>query len=89
MLCLVNGYMNKRKIGLILSTGSILVWIIDRASLIISTFLGQLHCGKRYMQPVDSIVGDASCGFNIDMYFSVFLFTVLLVGLALFITSKS
>jgi hypothetical protein len=80
--------MIKRKIGLILIAGSILTWLVDRASLIISTSFGELFCGKRYMQPVDGVVGDVSCGFSADMYLVVFLFTVLLIGIALFVISK-
>ncbi len=80
--------MIKRKIGLLLITSSILVWLIDRASLIISTYFGKLYCGKSYMKPVDGVVGDVSCGFNADMYLVVFLFTVLLIGIAFFATSK-
>lgn len=81
--------MIKRKIGLILIFGSILVWLIDRFSLVISTSFGELYCGNRYMQPVDGVVGDVSCGFNADIYLVVFLFTVLLIGITLFTTSKS
>lgn len=80
--------MIKRKIGLMLITGSILVWFVDRTSLIISTYFGELYCGKRYMQPVDGVVGDVSCGFNADVYLVVFLFTVLLIGIVLFVNSK-
>lgn len=84
-----NGHrMIKRKTGLILIAGSILTWLVDRASLIISTSFGKLFCGKRYLQPVDGVVGDVSCGFSADMYLVVFLFTVLLIGIALFVTSK-
>ena len=80
--------MIKRNIGLVLITGSILVWLVDRASSIISITLGELYCGQRYMQPVDGIFGDPSCGFNADMYLFIFLFCVLLIGIVIFITSK-
>jgi len=78
----------KRNIGLILITVSILVFLINKVSLIIPTFLGELYCGERYMQAVNGIVGDVSCGFNVDMYLFIFLFIILLIGVAVVITTR-
>ncbi len=80
--------MGRRKIGLLLITGSILVWLIDRISLVISTYIGELYCGKHFMQPMDGVVGDPSCGFNTDIYLVVFLFAVLLTGIWFLIIPK-
>ena len=56
--------MTKRKIGVAFITGSIVALLIDRfLGFPISTLLGEIFCGNRYMQPVEGIVGDASCGF--------------------------
>ena len=78
----------KKKIGVALVIGALIVWLVDRFTHIISTFLGKVYCGSDYMQPVDGVVGDMSCGFNFDMYLTVFLFIVFLTGIALFIKTK-
>jgi len=75
--------MTKRKIGIALIISSIITWLIDGFSPIISTFFGKILCGNRYLQPVEGVVGDVSCGFNADMYLVVFLFAVLLIGIIL------
>lgn len=80
--------MNKTKTGLVLIIGSIILGFIDGFSLLISNFLGRIYCGDNYMQPVEGIVGDVSCGFNADMYFMVFLISVMLIGIALIMTKK-
>lgn len=79
----------KKKIGAILVFGLLSVWLIDRFFLPISTFLGKRYCGDRYMQAVDGVVGDVSCGFNADMYLTVLLCLMLIVGAVLFIRAKS
>ncbi len=79
--------MNK-KIGLVLIIGSIILGFIDGFSLLISNFLGRIYCGDNYMQPVEGIVGDVSCGFNADMYFMAFLISVMLIGIALIMIKK-
>ena len=55
---------NKNIVGLTLIIYSILVWLIDRTTLSISTYLGELYCNKNYMRSVDGVIGDKSCGFN-------------------------
>jgi len=73
-----------------------LVWLIDRSTQIIFiTYIsGKVRCGDRYMQPIDGILGDMSCGFNDDIHLIVFrlivfLFNMLLISIALFITSDN
>lgn len=80
--------MTKKNIGLILIFASIMVWLIDRSTRVISTFISEIYCGDRYMKPVDGIVGDVSCGFNADMYLAASLFAVFLAGLLLLIFAK-
>ena len=40
-----------------------------------------------YLQPVDGILGDVSCGFNADMHFTALMFLVLITGIAVLIIS--
>jgi drug/metabolite transporter superfamily protein YnfA len=80
--------MTKRKTGIFLIVSSIFIWVIERTSLTVSNFLGKLYCGDQYMKPIGNIIGDMSCGFNADMYLTVFLFVVILIGIALLLISK-
>ncbi len=66
---------------------SLLVWLIDRLTYAISTMLGKIICGNQYMQSVDGIAGDSSCGFNTDMHLTYSLFTVLIMGIVFYISS--
>ena len=73
--------------GILLIGVSMVIFLIDRFSHALSDILGKLYCGDRYLQPVNGVSGDMSCGFNADMYLVAFLFVVLVVGGLLFITS--
>ncbi|MEA3292493.1 MAG: hypothetical protein U9Q71_09370 [Pseudomonadota bacterium] len=75
--------------GALLAIGSLIAWLIDRFTRVISTFLGKLACGDCYLQAVDGVIGDVSCGFNADMYLTASLVFVLIVGAILFIRAKS
>jgi hypothetical protein len=79
--------MIKRKLGLILTVSSILLWFIDRFSSIISANISKILCGDLYLQPVNGLLGDFSCGFNADMHFTALMFLVLITGIALIIIS--
>jgi hypothetical protein len=82
--------MTKRKVGMVFIVISVSFFLINRLlGLPISTIFGEILCGSRYMQPVNGIVGDVSCGFNADMYFAVLSLTVLLIGITLVITTKT
>ncbi len=72
-----------RLIGKLLMAGSLLIGLFDRLTSRISDFLGRLYCGGDYLQPVDGVVGEASCGFDADMYLMVILIALFLVGLRL------
>jgi len=78
----------KRTTGLILMTVAFFIWIVDRFSHIVSTALGQMICGDTYMKAVDGVVGDCSCGFNMDMYLTAILFALMLIGVILYLFSK-
>jgi hypothetical protein len=81
--------MIKPKIGLALIISSICVWVIDRSTRVMSDLFGELFCGAAYLQPVNGVVGDGSCGFNTDMYLAACLFFILLlVGSALLVGPK-
>ena len=72
-----------RTIGKILIAVSLLLALLDRITSLISDRLGEQYCGSDYLQPVDGVVGDVSCGFNADMYLMVLLGAVFLYGLRL------
>ena len=79
--------MNKRGLGIILIAGSVLLWLINRFSYIISSYFSRLLCGDLYLQPVDGILGDVPCGFNADMHFPALMFLDLITGIAVLIIS--
>jgi len=60
--------MNKRRLGTIIIASSVLLWLIDRFSYIISSYFSLLLCGDLFQQPVDGVFVDISCGFNGDMH---------------------
>lgn len=72
--------MTKRSAGITLILFSLVAGVVDRFSLVISSFLGEITCGDRYLQPVQGVVGDVSCGFNADMTLFLFLAVALIVG---------
>ena len=66
--------MIKPKIGLTFIISFICVWVIDRSTRVMSDLFGELFCGAAYLQPVNGVVGDVSCGFNTDMCLAASLF---------------
>ena len=81
--------MSRTVIAKALITGSVLVGLFDRVTRGISTLFGKIRCGDRYIQPVDGVIGDMSCGFNDDMYLLVFLLVMFLAGIALYLKEKT
>ena len=77
-----------RKFGKLLIIFSLVIWIIDLLTKVFSTFIGELICGDMYMCEVDGMVGDCSCGFNTDMHLAAVLFTCIIFGLVLIISSR-
>ena len=73
--------------GTILIAGSVLLWLINRFSYIISSYFSRLLCGEIFLQPVDGILGDVSCGFNADIHFTASMFLVLITGITVLIIS--
>ncbi len=78
----------KKTIGVGLIQVSLLLWIIDLATKAVSSIIGQIICGEDYLCPVDGVVCDRSCGFNTDMHLAFVFTSMLIFGLALFISSK-
>jgi hypothetical protein len=72
---------NKRKIGMVSLVGFFLIGLIDHFSLAISSAIGKLYCGDSYMQAVNGVTGDVSCGFNMDMYLIAFVVVGLIISL--------
>jgi len=82
------GKIYKQWFGVFFIFVSILLWSIERTTQSLSTFLGKLLCGEKYLQLVDGVVGDMSCGFNIDMHLTFILMVMLIFGGVLYISSK-
>ncbi len=80
--------MTKRKFGIIIVLFSSLLLFVNRFTSVISDFFGKLFCGNEYMQPVNGIVGDRSCGFNADMYVAILLTVTTILGIILIFVSK-
>ncbi len=78
----------KRNIGLRLIQVTLLLWIIDLTTKAVSSIVGHIICGEDYLCPVDGVICDRSCGFNTDMHLAFVFTTLLILGLALFISSK-
>ena len=75
--------MIKRKLGLILTVSSIVFWFIDRFSYIISANFSIILCEDRYLQPINGILVDPSCGFNADIHFTALIVLVLITVITL------
>ena len=83
----MTNHINKRSIGVSFILLSMMLWLVDRLTHNISTMLGELICRDHHMHTVDGMIGNASCGLNIDMHLAYLLFTVLIVGIVLYIAS--
>lgn len=82
--------MNKRNTGILLIASYLIYVLIKQFSYsTLPAFFGRLVCGDSYMQPVNGILGDVSCGFNIDMYLVTFMTISLFIGIFLVFTSRS
>jgi hypothetical protein len=68
---------------------SIIVFLVDRFTHVLSDILGKSICHKQYLQPVGGVVGDQSCGFNADMYLAVLLFMTCLAGVVIVVLSRN
>lgn len=79
----------RKALGAVLVVLSVVLFVVDRFGAGMSSFVARLYCADGYMQPVDGMVGDLSCGFNADMYFVVFLFITLILGIFLSMSVKS
>ena len=73
----------RRTTGALLAICALLAWLTGRFTHAISDGLGKAVCGDRYLQAVNGTVGDASCGFNADLYLTVFLMLALVAGAVL------
>ena len=80
-------HINKRSAGVSLILFSMMLWLVDRVTHAISAMLGELICRDHHMHFVDGMKGNTSCGLNTDMHLSYVLFTVLTVGIVLYISS--
>jgi len=79
--------MKKRNTGIFFILLSLLFWLTDKLTHTISTMLGKIIYGDRYMQTADGVIGDPSYGFNIDMHLSFSLMIIFIFGILLYISS--
>jgi hypothetical protein len=59
--------------------------LVERATFLVSKTAGKLYCGPDYMQPVEGYIGTMSCGYNADVYVTIFLYTGMFIGLFSFL----
>jgi len=72
------------KFGLSLSLFSITAWVTDLLSgNWLSNMIGKSLCGDRYLQLIDGVLSEQSCGFNTDMHLTALLLLALIVGILL------
>ena len=67
---------------------TLLLWIVERVTSVLSDALGKWLYGAKYMQPVEGYVGDRSYGFNTDMHLSLSLIVLFILGIVLYRSSK-
>ncbi|MCF6188999.1 MAG: hypothetical protein L3J51_00805 [Cocleimonas sp.] len=79
---------SKKKLGLIIIALAVLIGVLSRSFSIIPNLVGKIICGNNYMQPVDGVVGDVSCGFNTDMHLIALSIAGLITGIILVLLSK-
>jgi hypothetical protein len=80
--------MNIRKLGITIVLISSVVLIVNRFNTTFSDFAGKLFCGKSFLQPVNGVLGEASCGFKADMYVALTFTATTILGLILIFVSK-
>jgi len=69
------------KTGLLITITSAVVFVAERfGGNFISSAFGKLACGEKYLQEVDGVLSELSCGFNADMYLGMFLFFFFVIG---------
>jgi len=74
-----------KKLALILIFISGGFMLVERATMLVSKTVGKLYCGADYMQPVEGYIGTMSCGFNADIYVTIFLFSIMFIGMFSFL----
>lgn len=79
--------MPRLAVGTTLVTLSFLVFIAERSTFAISAWLARAWCGERYLQPVEGIMGEISCGFDADMYLAVVLLLPALAGIGMLLST--
>ena len=68
----------------VLMLTSLLLWILERVTCILSDLLGRWLYGNQYLQPVEGQMGDMSPGFNMDMYLSLAFLVLFVLGVVLY-----
>lgn len=76
------------KIGVSLSLLSVTAWVTDQLSHnMLSHAIGKWLCGDHYMQQINGVISQHSCGFNTDLHLTALLILALAVGIILSLTT--
>ena len=81
-------HINKKTIGILVITLSLFTWMLNRMTQYVSILLGKVMCEEHYMHVSGGMTDDLSCGFNIEMHLTYSLFSVLILGIVLYISSR-
>jgi len=72
-------------IGVVMAAvGGVIILLEQITDWGVSTFIGKLYCGDRYLQAAGQ-AGDGMCGFNIDMVVGMGSFLLILTGILLIV----
>lgn len=80
-------HINKKNIGKLAVTLSLLIWLADRLTHTISALLGKIICGDHHLHIINATISDPSCEFNIDMHLKFSLTIIFIFGILLYISS--
>jgi hypothetical protein len=80
---------NIQKLGLASMTGVGGVFFLEKiGGSAMSTLAGKIYCGEKYLQKVDGVISDLSCGFNSDIHLITFLSLSLTFGLMILVAGS-
>lgn len=71
--------LKKISLTIILVSGALA--LMERSSYLITQIVGDMVCGANYMQAVDGQL----CGYNVEVYVTIGLYSSMFVGLFLFL----
>jgi len=80
---------NIQKLGLASMVGVVGVFFLEKiGDGAMSTLVGKIYCGEKYLQEVSGVISDLSCGFNSDIHLITFLSLSFTVGLMILVVGS-